>query len=82
VWLYVTGAQGGSVALALAKSGRYLVRGITRNPDSDRAKPYKDAGVEMFKADTGNKEEVLKAMEGAYGAYIVSAQVCETHCEC
>jgi predicted dinucleotide-binding enzyme len=34
----VTGQQGGSVAKALAKNGKYAIRGITRNPDADKAK--------------------------------------------
>jgi len=34
----VTGAQGGAVARALAKNGKFAIRGITRNPDAEKAK--------------------------------------------
>jgi uncharacterized protein YbjT (DUF2867 family) len=34
----VTGAQGGAVARALIQNGKFAVRGMTRNPDTDKAK--------------------------------------------
>ena len=34
-----TGQQGGSVVRALSQSGKFNIRAITRNPDSDKDKP-------------------------------------------
>jgi hypothetical protein len=34
----VTGQQGGAVARALAKNGKFAIRGITRNIEADKAK--------------------------------------------
>ena len=56
---------------ALLESGKYRVRGVTRNPDSDRAQTLKDAGVELVKAEQHNCEEMKSALEGAYAAYVV-----------
>ena len=66
-----TGAQGSSVVKALLESGKYRVRGVTRNPDSDRAQTLKDAGVELVKAEQHHCEEMKSAMEGAYAVYVV-----------
>lgn len=65
------GAQGGSVALELMESGKYRVRGVTRSPDSERAKKLKAGGVEVVLADMGNRDEVMEALQGAYAAYVV-----------
>ena len=46
----ITGKQGGSVAQALLRHG-HRVRGLTRNPGSDRARELTDQGIEMVKGD-------------------------------
>ena len=66
-----TGAQGSSVVKALLESGKYRVRGVTRNPESDRAQTLKDAGVELVKAEQHHCEEMRAALDGAYAAYVV-----------
>ncbi len=47
-WLIVvfgaTGAQGGSVAQALAKDDYFRVRAVTRNASSDKARALEDQG--------------------------------------
>jgi uncharacterized protein YbjT (DUF2867 family) len=68
----VTGAQGGSVADALLKSGKWHVRGITRKPDSDKAKEWAKKGVEIVKADLGNKAELEKAFKGSTAVFAVT----------
>lgn len=58
-----TGAQGGSVVDALMKSGKWNVRGITRDPKSAKAEALRAKGVEVVKANAGNKEEIEQAFK-------------------
>ncbi|GES95082.1 NmrA family transcriptional regulator, putative [Rhizophagus clarus] len=67
-----TGAQGGSVVNSLLATGHYKIRGLTRKPDSDKAKALKSKGVEVFKCDLSNKDEVKEALKGADIAWIVT----------
>lgn len=69
-----TGAQGGSVARAILhdKNSEFVVRAITRDPDSDKAKELAKLGAEVVKADIDDKESMLKALTGAYGAFFVT----------
>jgi uncharacterized protein YbjT (DUF2867 family) len=67
-----TGAQGGSVARALVKEGKFKVRGITRHADSDAAKALKAQGVEVVAADLAKKDTLVKAVEGAWGVFGVT----------
>jgi uncharacterized protein YbjT (DUF2867 family) len=68
----ITGAQGGSVANALLKSGHWHVRGLTRNPNSDKAKQWAKKGVEVVKADIGKKDELQKAFQGATAVFAMT----------
>jgi uncharacterized protein YbjT (DUF2867 family) len=67
-----TGAQGGSVARHLLASGRFAVRGLTRNPDSSNAKALREAGAEIAAGDLRNKESLLQALQGCDGVYGVT----------
>ena len=64
----VTGRQGGAVARALLEKG-YRVRGMTRNPDSDRAKKMSELGIELVQGDFDNVASLAAAMEGVYGVF-------------
>lgn len=66
-----TGTQGGAVARELLKRG-YSVRGLTRNPDSERARAMADMGAEMIKGDFDDAESLAAAMDGAYGVFAVT----------
>ena len=46
-----TGLQGGAVARHLLKLGKPEVRCLTRRPDSEAAKTFKQLGAEVVKAD-------------------------------
>ena len=46
----VTGRQGGAVAKELLSRG-YRVRGLSRNPESERAQQLAGLGIEMVKGD-------------------------------
>jgi uncharacterized protein YbjT (DUF2867 family) len=67
-----TGAQGGSVVNSLLATGHYRIRGLTRKPDSDKAKALAAKGVEVFKCDLSVKEDVKKALKDADIAWIVT----------
>jgi uncharacterized protein YbjT (DUF2867 family) len=69
-----TGAQGGGVARSILQdsNSEFAVRAVTRNPDSDKAKELAGMGAEVVAADIDDKESVKKALEGAYGAYMVT----------
>lgn len=65
-----TGKQGGSVARELLTRG-YHVRGLTRNPDSERARNLLKLGVEMVKGDFNDVPSLNRAMQGVYGVFSV-----------
>ncbi|RFN47255.1 family protein 1 [Fusarium flagelliforme] len=67
-----TGSQGGSVVQSLLqnKSQSFKLRGITRNPDSEKAKGLASQGVEVVKADGLVKEEVVEAFRGSWGVFV------------
>ncbi len=68
-----TGYQGGAVARALlVKEGGFQVRAVTRNPDSEKAKALKTAGAEVVKADLNDTGSVERAVQGAYGVFLVT----------
>mmetsp|Transcript_27340 Transcript_27340/g.58495 ORF Transcript_27340/g.58495 Transcript_27340/m.58495 type:complete len:319 (+) Transcript_27340:125-1081(+) len=68
-----TGFQGGSVVEALLSvSDKFAIRAITRNPDSDKAKALAEKGIEVVKADADDEETMVKALSGAYGAFLVT----------
>jgi len=66
-----TGTQGGTVARELLDRG-YAVRGLTRNPASDRAKAMQELGAEMVKGDFDDAASLASAMDGAYGVFAVT----------
>ncbi len=69
-----TGAQGGGLARAILqdKNSEFAVRAVTRDPQSEKAKALRDLGAEIVTADLGHPESILKAMEGAHGAFCVT----------
>jgi uncharacterized protein YbjT (DUF2867 family) len=58
-----TGAQGGSVVNQALKDGKYKVRAITRNVNSDKAKALASRGVEVVAADVNDEQSLTKAFE-------------------
>lgn len=69
-----TGAQGGGLVRAILNdpNGGFKPRAITRNPSSEKAKKLKEMGAEVVEANIDNKESIIKAIEGAYGAFCVT----------
>ncbi|MGW7440687.1 NmrA/HSCARG family protein [Streptomyces sp. NPDC054849] len=69
-----TGHQGGSfvrATLADRDSG-FAVRAVTRRPDSEKAKELERLGAEVVRADLDDEDSLVAALEGAYGAFLVT----------
>ncbi len=66
-----TGTQGGAVARELVARG-YEVRGLTRNPDSGRARALTDLGITMVKGDFDDAASLAAAMDGVHGVFGVT----------
>jgi len=69
-----TGNQGCSVVKALTKDGKWTVRAITRDANSDDAKALKtDYKCEVMEGDyTGAQDQIVNCMKGCYGAYLMT----------
>lgn len=65
-----TGGQGGAVARRLLERG-HLVRGLTRNPDSDAARTLRDLGAEVVQADLNDQLSLERALVGAAAVFSV-----------
>jgi uncharacterized protein YbjT (DUF2867 family) len=70
-----TGQQGGGLARAILDDPerRFALRALTRNPDSAAAQALAARGAEVVAADLDDEASLTKALEGAYGAYLVTA---------
>ena len=58
-----TGAQGSSVLNHALKDGKYRIRAITRNVNSEKARALTSRGVEVVAADVNNEDSLVKAFE-------------------
>lgn len=58
-----TGAQGGSVALALLEAGTYAVRCLTRDARSQKALQLQSIGAEITEGDLDDIESLKVAMK-------------------
>ena len=69
-----TGAQGGGLVRALLADPErhFAVRAVTRRPDGAAARALAQAGAQVVLADLDDGASVLRALEGAYGAYLVT----------
>jgi uncharacterized protein YbjT (DUF2867 family) len=58
-----TGTQGLSLINAALKDGTYKIRGLTRNPNSEKAAALSKRGVEVVKADINDGESLVEAFK-------------------
>ena len=65
-----TGRQGGAVARHLTAAG-WSVRGLSRTPDSPRARALAGQGVEVVVANLDDRASLDRAFAGAWGVYSV-----------
>ncbi|XP_027324590.3 nmrA-like family domain-containing protein 1 [Anas platyrhynchos] len=67
-----TGAQGGSVVRALLAEGTGEVRAVTRRPGGRAAAQLRRLGARVVAADLDDGRTLEPALEGAYGAFVVT----------
>lgn len=69
-----TGAQGGGLVRAILNDPdhTFAVRALTRDVNSDKAKALAKQGVEVVHADIDDHASLVKAYQGAYGAFCVT----------
>jgi uncharacterized protein YbjT (DUF2867 family) len=69
-----TGAQGRGLINSILNDsdGGFKVRVITRNAGSDKSKELAKMGVEVVEGNVDDKASLVKAFDGAYGAYCVT----------
>jgi uncharacterized protein YbjT (DUF2867 family) len=70
-----TGQQGGGLARAILDdpAGEFAVRALTRNPASEAAAELASRGAEVVEANLDDEASLRAALDGAYGAYFVTA---------
>lgn len=66
-----TGTQGGAVARELLSRG-FSVRGLSRNPDSDKAKALIELGATVVKGDFDDPASLAAALVGVDGMFAVT----------
>ena len=67
-----TGNQGGAVTQALLTSG-HMVRALTRNIESPRARQLADQGVEIMHANLDDAESISQALQGVDSFYLMGS---------
>jgi uncharacterized protein YbjT (DUF2867 family) len=69
-----TGAQGGGLVRAILKdrNGGYAVRALTRDVTSERARHLAAQGAEVVACNIGDEAALVRAYQGAYGAFCVT----------
>ncbi len=68
-----TGSQGGSVLKALAKSGEFAVKAITRDVNSEKAKKLESlTNVTTCSANLDDVPSLERALKGCYGVFLVT----------
>ena len=67
----VTGQQGGAVARRLHADG-WRVRGLTRDPDAERARPLRELGVELVAGDLTDEGSLAAPIAGVYGVFAMA----------
>jgi uncharacterized protein YbjT (DUF2867 family) len=63
-----TGQQGGAVARHLREGG-FAVRALTRDPDGDKARGLREAGVEVARGDLTDRASLDPVLEGVDGVF-------------
>lgn len=72
VVLGATGGQGNSVVEAFLAEEDYTVRGVTRQPQSEKAQALTKKGVDVVQADINDEASLVKAFEGASTIFAVT----------
>ena len=67
-----TGIQGGSVVKHLLESQRFRLRGLTRQPDSEKVNKLRREGVDVVKADLDDVDSLREAFRESHGVFAVT----------
>ena len=67
----ITGQQGGPVARRLHADG-WRVRGLTRDPASDKARPFRELGVELVQGDLADEASLQAPLKDVYGVFAMA----------
>jgi len=69
-----TGAQGGGVVRAILAdpAGGFAARAIVRDVNSDKARALAALGAEVVAGDIDDEASLVRALKGAWGAYLVT----------
>ena len=69
-----TGLQGGGLVRAILADPdqEFAVRALARNPRSAKAQALGAAGAEVVEADLNDQDSMVRAFQGAHGAYVVT----------
>ncbi len=69
-----TGAQGGGLVRAILNEpgSGFTARALTRDVNSEKAKELTRLGAEVVAANVDDEESVVRAFQGAHGAYCVT----------
>lgn len=67
-----TGGQGGGVVERFLRDPEFKIRGITRNPNSAKAKALVAKGVEVVAANSDDPASLDRAFAGAYAIFAVT----------
>ncbi|OQV00614.1 hypothetical protein CLAIMM_06090 [Cladophialophora immunda] len=67
-----TGTQGLSLIDAALEDGTYKIRGLTRNPNSEKAAALARRGVEVVKADINDEQSLIRAFAGSHAIFAIT----------
>ncbi|CAF1317973.1 unnamed protein product [Adineta steineri] len=69
-----TGAQGGAVVRSLIETGKYKIRGLTRDPSSAKAQAIKrlSDNIEMVSCDINKSDDVKRAFKDSWAIYALT----------
>ncbi|CAF1054668.1 unnamed protein product [Rotaria sordida] len=69
-----TGAQGGAVVRSLVETGKYKIRGLTRDSTSDKAHVLKHLSddIEMVTCDITNSDDVIRAFKDSWAIFALT----------
>ena len=67
----ITGHQGGAVARRLQADG-WRVRGLTRDPESVKVRPFRELGIEVMRGDLSDEPSLRAPLEGVYGVFAMA----------
>ncbi|XP_076436816.1 nmrA-like family domain-containing protein 1 [Babylonia areolata] len=65
-----TGGQGASVARALAQTGQYSIRALTRDITTQHAQQIRHDGASLIPYDPYDRNSIESALVGAYAAFV------------